>query len=104
MNNSGFDYSSSVMDRLATGYEGDGTPAPFADLGWVYPAGSMYATTEDLSKFSWALMQAFQGEGPLSSLIGPTEARTLMDPDFYNADGLTLFGKPWCVVDMCERD
>lgn len=41
---------SSVMSRMATGYDLDGSPAPVYDWGWEGPAAQMYSTSDDLNK------------------------------------------------------
>ena len=41
--------TNSVMSKMATGYEPDGSLAPLYDLGWVGPAGQMFSTTADLN-------------------------------------------------------
>ena len=46
----GFDFS--VKLRMVTGYNVDGSETPLVDLGWVAPAGQMYANIKDLNKVS----------------------------------------------------
>ena len=44
----------SIKDRLAAGYESDGSEEPRYDIGWWGPAGQMYSTTSDLNKVSYS--------------------------------------------------
>lgn len=48
MKNSGFNYTSDVLARMAVGYY-FGQPAPFLNVGWDMPSGGMYSTTEDFT-------------------------------------------------------
>ena len=94
MVDTGFNYTPSVLSRLAVGYTATGVPAPFAEFGWIYPAGGMYSTTSDLVSLANALLSAATGEvTPLQ--LPAAVARELLSPSFWNSDGLTLWGTPW---------
>jgi CubicO group peptidase (beta-lactamase class C family) len=36
---------------MAVGYDGNGNPVPWEDLGWAAPCGTMYASVHDLGIF-----------------------------------------------------
>ena len=38
----------SIQEKMATGYNTDGSVALLYDLGWADPAGQMYSSTRDL--------------------------------------------------------
>ena len=48
----------SVGDRLATGYESDGSEEPLYDIGWWGPASQMYSSASDLNKVGRSSMAA----------------------------------------------
>lgn len=95
--NTGFNYSSEVLARLAVGYDPSGSPVPFVDLGWWYPAGSMYSTVSDLTTLGQALMMpgssSSKPPNPLS--ISTARLREFLKPSQWNRDGESLFGSPW---------
>lgn len=95
LSHTGNQYGPGVPEGLAVPYLPNGEPAPFFDLGWVGPAGNMYATPTDLASLGAALMQAANGEGPLAASIRQDIAAAFLDPDYRNPDGLTVFGWPW---------
>jgi CubicO group peptidase (beta-lactamase class C family) len=58
MNDSGYDNQASVQPPLAVGYLPHGTRnarAGLVDSSWLYAAGGVYSTVEDLHKFALAL-------------------------------------------------
>ncbi len=58
MTDSGYDNQASVQPPLAIGYRPHGTDnaiAEFVDSSWLYAAGGIYSTVEDLHKFELAL-------------------------------------------------
>ena len=94
MKDTGFNYTPGVLSRLAVGYLADGSAAPFADLRWVYPAGSMYSSVADLVAFGSGLLAAFRGEyTPLG--LPAASARALLSPTYWNPTGASLWGAPW---------
>jgi CubicO group peptidase (beta-lactamase class C family) len=98
MGDTGFNYSSSgVSTRLAQGYDASGASVPFAELGWMFPAGSMYGSVADLGRLGSALLQAAgsgdSSGGPLA--LSAASARELLGPVFWNRDGASLMGCPW---------
>jgi CubicO group peptidase (beta-lactamase class C family) len=92
LNSTGFTYSPAVLAALAAGYGPSGAPVPFADLGWWYPAGSMYSSARDLTALAQALM--LQAGVPSLGLSG-ARLRELLAPVFWNRDGASLMGTPW---------
>jgi len=97
MQSTGFDYAApGVAQRLAVGYDAAGDPVPFYDMGWAYPAGSMYANVEDLARLAVGLLAAANATAAAGRLaLSPGAARELLGPQFYNRDGLTMVGSPW---------
>lgn len=103
MQDTGFNYSSeSVASRLAVGYNAQGLPVPFADLGWWYPAGSMYSSMSDLNRLATGLMGAAgvnvsapQAGAAAALALSAGRAREMLSPLYWNRDGLSLFGTPW---------
>ena len=91
LTSTGYAYSQQVLQRLAAGYDARGAPVPLADLGWGFPAGSMYSSARDLAALAQALLA--QGGGPLG--LSPSRARELLAPVFWNRDGASLVGTPW---------
>ena len=90
----GYNFTPSVLAALATGYGEDGTPVPFADLGWWFPAGSAYSSAGDLAALAQALMQQ-RGAGSAALGLSASRARELLAPLHWNRDGASLFGTPW---------
>ena len=89
----GYEYTPAVLAALATGYGPGGAPVPFADLGWWFPAGSMYSTAGDLNALAQALLQQRAGNATLG--LSASRARELLAPLHWNRDGASLFGTPW---------
>jgi CubicO group peptidase (beta-lactamase class C family) len=97
MVDTGYDYDTpGVAERLAQGYDAAGDPVAFYEMGWAYPAGSAYASVDDLSRLAAGLLAAANGTGSAGGLaLSAGAARELLAPRFYNRDGKTLFGSPW---------
>ncbi len=58
MNDSGYDANAGVSPRPANGYQPDGAgnaDSPVVDASWLYAAGGIYSTVEDLLKWERAL-------------------------------------------------
>jgi len=90
--NTGFFYTPLIMEALATGFDALGNPVPFSDLGWWYPAGSMYSTPRDLTSLAQSLMtNSANPSFPLSL----SRIREFFSPVFWNRDGASLMGTPW---------
>jgi len=89
LSNTGFNVTK-VADKMAVGYNADGTVAELVDIGWSAPAGQMYSSVRDLSALAAVLMSNQDGPMMSQSTLGE-----LLAPLFMNADGETLFGTPW---------
>lgn len=95
MIDTGYDYTTpNVLNRLASGYDILGNKVPFADLGWVEPAGGAYSSLNDLTLLATELLSATNTRSSRLS-ISPAAARDFLSPVYYNRDGSTLFGRPW---------
>jgi len=58
MNDSGYDLNAGVSPRAASGYQPEGADnvqAPLVDTSWLFAAGGIYSTVEDLLKWERAL-------------------------------------------------
>jgi CubicO group peptidase (beta-lactamase class C family) len=59
MNDTGFDHAEEVLPQRADGYRfgphGVLTNAPYIDMSWMFAAGSIYSTVQDLEKWNAAL-------------------------------------------------
>jgi CubicO group peptidase (beta-lactamase class C family) len=98
LTNTGFTISSSVMSKMAVGYEPDGSVAPLYDLGWLSPAGQMFSTTADLNTLAYFFTSADgeNGSSPLHpEVLSPDLRREMELQVFVNRDQLTGFGTPW---------
>jgi len=90
-----------VADKLAVGYLFN-TPvaAPLYEFGWESPAGAMYSTVNDLSKFMSLLFRDNLSYGSTSEQIldGQTIKEWLL-PGYVTAvidnSGVTAMGLPW---------
>ena len=94
----GVTYTPSVLERLAPSYDANGNIVPLEDLGWVWPAGSMYSSAQNLSSFGAALLAAASPTSPATGgplgIPGPL-ARELLDVTVLLADGVSLVSAPW---------
>jgi len=96
LRDTGGNYTAAVLARLAVPFcAAAGVPCPFAELGWDGPAGGMFSTPAELVRVASALMAAARGAGPLAASLPQDAARALLDPVYWNSDGLTVFGAPW---------
>ncbi|XP_062513300.1 putative beta-lactamase-like 1 [Corticium candelabrum] len=95
MTMTGFNYTKSVIDEMAVGYDLNGSVAPLTDLGWLGPAGQMYSTVNDLAKLGSFLMSSYDYKSRSSSVLQKETIREMLLPLFLNPDGLTQFGTPW---------
>jgi len=69
-------------------------PVPWFDLGWLAPAGQMYASAESLSKMLQYIMNnVFDEKSPLQ--LSSSLARKWLQPRYINADGNSGYGMPW---------
>jgi CubicO group peptidase (beta-lactamase class C family) len=79
MAGTGFTYSShSVLGRLATGYESDGSAEPLYDVGWWGPAGQMHSTASDLNKLGKFFYSTGETDNPVYSSVLSASLRRLM--------------------------
>eukprot|EP01116_Phalansterium_solitarium_P010017 TRINITY_DN243_c0_g1_i1.p1 TRINITY_DN243_c0_g1~~TRINITY_DN243_c0_g1_i1.p1 ORF type:complete len:529 (+),score=126.51 TRINITY_DN243_c0_g1_i1:103-1689(+) len=98
MTNTGFDYTQSVFNRMAWGFD-----PSYTDLGWEGPAGQMYSNVEDMAKLASFLLTADMRPdwdppvyaGGLAPLLGQTSLRQMFAPQYVDPDGAFAFGLPW---------
>jgi hypothetical protein len=96
MTDTGFKYSHSVLERLATGYTLDGSVESVYDVGWWGPAGQMYSTLQDLNKLAQFFYSTGVDEEPVYSTVLSTNLRRMMLlPTYTNGDMQTGIGAPW---------
>ncbi|CAI8016876.1 Putative beta-lactamase-like 1 [Geodia barretti] len=98
MSGTGFNYShTSVGDRLATGYESDGSEEPLYDIGWWGPASQMYSSASDLNKLAKFLYSngAADDDPAFSGVLSPSLRRLILLPTYTNRDLDTGVGAPW---------
>ncbi|KAL5489334.1 hypothetical protein EMCRGX_G018414 [Ephydatia muelleri] len=98
MNNTGFNITESIAERMAVGYNSnDGSVATLYSLGWDSPSGQMYSNIDDMNK----MLQFFNGivvpfaPRKDSTVLSEDLRREMMLPLFVNPDGYTGFGTPW---------
>ncbi len=96
MSSSSFKPETAAKDRLADalmwGYDGRTFPAPTFELG-MSPAGSMYATVEDLAGF----MQAMMSETPV---ISAASLKEMWTPQFAEPGSRSGFGLGFSLSEM----
>ncbi len=66
MGSTGYNYSKLAPGALAEGYAANGAAEPFYDLGWAFPAGSMYSTVSEFHVFpmiAWASVNDLRMRG-----------------------------------------
>ena len=81
----------SVGDRLATGYESDGSEEPLYDIGWWGPASQMYSSASDLNKVGRSSMAAAR------SRVAPWQGCQTLDFvfDYPNVSAFTALNLLW---------
>ncbi|MCU0873611.1 MAG: beta-lactamase family protein [Pirellulaceae bacterium] len=93
LRNSAFQPRPEIVRDLAQGtmwtYEGLTFPAPKFELG-IAPAGSMYATVNDLGRFISVLLSG--GRGPSGQVLQPETIETMWTPQFAPPGQRTGFG------------
>ena len=98
LTDTGATYTPAVLARLAPSYTAAGAAVPHEDLGWLWPAGAMYASAQNLSAFGAALLAAAAPDAPAAGGplgLPPALARELLDVTVLLADGVTLVSAPW---------
>lgn len=89
MRDSGYDLSAPIIKKRASGYQPDGTNAPFIDMTLPYAAGSLYSTVDDLLKWEQAMYT--------EKLISKASFEKMTTPGKgeygYGIVSQTLFGK-----------
>ena len=101
LTDTGTQLTPAVLARLAPSYDAAGDPVPhIADLGWMWPAGSMYSSAQNLTSFGAALLAAAAPTAPADGSatplrLPPALARELLDVTVLLADGVTLVSLPW---------
>ena len=93
LRNSSFQPKPEIVRDLAQGtmwtYEGLAFPAPKFELGMA-PAGSMYATVNDLGRFISVLLSG--GRGPSGQVLKPETIEAMWTPQFASPGQRTGFG------------
>lgn len=93
MDESAFELTPALSDRLATGYmwtyDGRRFQAPGFQLG-ESPAGSLYTTVTDLCRFMSAMFA--RGEGVRGRVLQPASLEAMWKPQFARAGDRTGFG------------
>ena len=90
MTETGFRITEDVQRNLAFPHFKNGTIMPFMKLGWLAPAGEMYSSLNDLTKFGKLFTQPSK-----QNLLRPSSLREMMLPADIATDGRTLWGAPW---------
>ena len=94
----GLDYTSAVLQRLATGFQGGLLPLPFQPPGFMEPEGGVYSTASNLTFILDQLAAATLGDRAATFAIGlqsAAQARDFVKPLFVSADGSFQQGTPW---------
>jgi serine beta-lactamase-like protein LACTB len=101
MSHSSFEPLPSLNERLAEavmwGYDGREFPAPTFELGMA-PAGSMYTTVNDLSRFLSALFAGGKGSG--GQVIGAKTLEQMWTPQFVKEGEKNGFGIGFSIADL----
>ncbi|XP_073679808.1 putative beta-lactamase-like 1 [Garra rufa] len=97
MEDTGFEITSQIENRMAIGVYSSGRPAPLYDLGWYRPSGQMYSTPADMAKLVMMLLGAYY-----RLFLQPDTLKTMLTPLFrcessYFADQT---GTPWEVSEQ----
>ena len=92
MEDTGFDITPGIQNRMAVGVYSSGKPAPIYDLGWYRPAGQMYSTAADMAKLAMILLGAYS-----RPFLRPDTLKTMLTPLFRCHDGYfaNSTGTPW---------
>jgi len=99
MGSTGFNYTEEVLERLAVGYNPDGSIAPIVELGWEAPAGQMYTSADDLAQLMRLFLMSEGDANPTPVLDAPF-LQEMMNPTFLQSDGETIWGMPFETVFM----
>jgi len=94
------------MSSTSFSYEGAGClakgfmdliPAPIFELGWMSPAGQIYSSSRDVSKFLSFIFQTLTEHGKTgsSTVLKPEKLREWQLPRYINTDQASGFGIPW---------
>lgn len=86
MSSSGFNLTTSVLKRLATGTQTGAPPS----LHWGNPDGGLYSTAEDMAKFL-----AFLANPSATGLLRDQTVAQWVAPMFLLPDGVSGYGMPW---------
>ena len=102
-----------LRSDVAVGFSYVGTPATPLDDGWESPAGSVFASADDLVRFLGFIFEALRGDqatnttaasarvadandnNSSSVLLSPAGVRDWIKPHVWNSDGISGFGLPW---------
>lgn len=83
MKNTGFTFTSEVIQKMATGYNPDGTVAPLYDLGWNAPCGQMYSSGADLAAFMITFLQS-QWMNNTKPILSDPSMKEMLSPGFFS--------------------
>eukprot|EP01104_Vermistella_antarctica_P002187 TRINITY_DN1234_c3_g2_i1.p1 TRINITY_DN1234_c3_g2~~TRINITY_DN1234_c3_g2_i1.p1 ORF type:complete len:419 (+),score=44.93 TRINITY_DN1234_c3_g2_i1:323-1579(+) len=96
MLSTGFNYTESVMDRLAIGSllskNNSLIPAQITPLGWGTPAGGLYSTANDMAKF---ISGFFFNQSNPDAILSATSVNEMTGYSFNLQDGVSAFGSPF---------
>uniref|UniRef100_A0A671NQT8 Lactamase, beta-like 1a n=1 Tax=Sinocyclocheilus anshuiensis TaxID=1608454 RepID=A0A671NQT8_9TELE len=101
MEDTGFEITSQITNRMAIGVYSSGRPAHLYDLGWYRPSGQMYSTPADMAKLVMMLLGAYS-----CPVLQPDTLKTMLTHLFrcensYFADQT---GTPWEVKEQLDYD
>lgn len=101
MENSGFEVDDRLSEHLADAqmwtHDGRTFTAPTFKLGTL-PAGNLYSTVNDLSKFMSAIFN--QGVGPSGKILEPETLDAMLSPQFEDQQGQSLYGIGFRVTEL----
>ncbi|XP_021325627.1 putative beta-lactamase-like 1 [Danio rerio] len=101
MEDTGFEITPQIKNRMAVGVYSSGRPAPLYDLGWYRPSGQMYSTPADMAKLAMMLLGAFYWQ-----VLQPDTLKTMLTPLFRceNSYFANQTGTPWEVNEQLGYD
>ncbi|XP_056305941.1 putative beta-lactamase-like 1 [Danio aesculapii] len=101
MEDTGFEITPQIENRMAVGVYSSGRPAPLYDLGWYRPSGQMYSTPADMAKLVMMLLGAFHWQ-----VLQPDTLKTMLTPLFRceNSYFANQTGTPWEVNEQLGYD
>ena len=96
LSRTGLVFTPEVISEMAVGYLAPNDPIPFPlQFGWVAPAGQMYISSNDFSKFANVIARAEMGISTPGFFLTPSAARRMFGVHQTNDPNQTGFGSPW---------